>query len=162
MIVAIIKAASLLAVGYCVVGGADKTKEQLENILALPKRVMTVHELKMIDRQIVYELIGSGPVSIEMTKFCKDAISWNTRKPGTDYWGSPYRLFYNRTLYGEHSPVSLTYDHSDQFAVFSAGQDQKPYTPDDLTSKGEESEDVKFLVEKIEKVAAQAQKKGKP
>ena len=160
MITGLAKVTAIGVVAYCSMHGANNAKDQINQFVGLPKRIMTVYELKQIHRLILYELADGVPHSIELVKFCAEELSASGRDPGKDYWLSPYRLFYRGSLYQENSSVTLGYDDSDHFVVVSAGVDTKFRTKDDLTSKNDSSEEVQDLIKQIESAAEKEKSKS--
>lgn len=150
MINGLCKVLTVGVVVYCATDGLKNVDRQIDQFAAIPKRVMTVYELKQIHRLIQYELVGASSAIIRMSDFCAKNLQASGRDPGTDYWKTPYRLFFEGTMYGEHSSVSMAYEDSDKYLAVSAGQDKSFYTADDLTSRSSTDEQVKRLQEQIE------------
>ena len=161
MIAFLAKTAAIGILGYCALNSAGHAKDQIENVTSLPKRVITLHELKQIHRLLQYDLVDASSRSIELSKFCAEELTAHGRDPGKDYWGTPYRLFYRGSLYDENSSVILSYSDADHMVVVSAAQDKKFQTKDDLTSKSSADEEVQELQKQIEAAATTAEKKKK-
>lgn len=161
MISGVCKALSIGIVAYCATSGLKDVDKQIDRFSAIPKRVMTVFELKQLQRLIQYELVGNSDSIIRMTDFCEKNLEAAGRDPGQDYWKTPYRLFFDGILYDENSSVSLGYNDSDKYVVVSAGQDKHWYSEDDLTSKSATDNEVKRLTEQIEEEVKKAEEKEK-
>ena len=157
------KLTAIGVLGACVMHSSGNVSEQVENIASLPKRVMTVSELKQIHRLIQYELAGGSSVTIEMQDFCRKNLSASGRDPGKDYWETPYRLFFRSSIYNENSSAALSADDADNYMVVSAGQDKKFLTKNDLSSKTGTDPLVRELTEQIqEEIKAEAKSQKSP
>lgn len=150
MIGGVAKVLSIAIVGYCATDGMKNAGEQIKTITALPKRVMTVFELKQIHRLILYELVGESAAKIQMKDFCEKNLEAAGRDPGKDYWETPYRMFYDGSLYDENSSVTMGDQDSDKYVVVSAGLDKQFRSKDDLTSRNDTDEEVRELQKQID------------
>lgn len=162
MIAALAKAASVGIIAYCAVGSTGRLSEQVNKLVSLPKRVMTVNELKQIHRLIQYELVDGSSRTIRLDEFCRKELDARGRDPGQDYWKTPYRLYCRGTLHGEGSSVSMIYDDLDHYVAVSAGADRQFMTKDDLTSRSDANEEVQKLMKQIDaevKKAREAEKR---
>lgn len=166
MIGAMAKIAAIGTIAYCAAGSFDNLTDQVNQIASLPRRMMTVHELKQIHRLIRYDLVGESARPVQLAKFCREELSASGRDPGHDYWDTPYRLYFRGTLHNEESSVVLANEDADGVFVVSAGADKKFYTRDDLTSKGNADKEVQLLLKEIEshvkKEESQAKKNKSP
>lgn len=159
MIAALAKLMSIGLVGYCCVNSIQKSSEPIEKIINLPRRMMTIFELKQIHRLIQYDLVDGSDRVIVLSKFCQEELTARGRDPGTDYWKTPYRLYFESRLYHEDASATLSYNDAEKYIVVSAGIDKKYMSMDDLTSKSDADEEVRELTEKIEKMAKKLEKK---
>lgn len=150
MIAAVSKVMTIGIVGYCCMSSVQSGAGQVEKIANLPKRVMTGFELKQIHRLIQYDLVDGSSRSIALATFCREELTASGRDPGTDYWKTAYRLYFNGSLHHEESPVTLSYEKADRYVVMSAGMDKKYLTQDDLTSKSNTDAEVQELMKDIE------------
>lgn len=141
LIVAFVKLLSLFILLACFYYGYEKGLEYLETVMRMPERFAMATEIKQIDRLIQGQLAMSGhPVRIVMRPFCEQNLVKKVGEPWQDRWGSPYRLFMKRKLYHEDAAASLSSSDVGAYIVVSAGPDAFFLTPDDLVSRGLQSQ----------------------
>lgn len=148
------KIVALLVLGYIIVNGWGNAARQAEGLLNLPKRMMTMHELKQLDRLIAYALVGNesrnaADLNTTMRAFCAQEVTGAGRNAAEDYWHKPYRMFCHGHLHDDDESFRLRPGERDKFVVVSAGGDKKFLTDDDLTSRQSTHAEVQRLQELI-------------
>ena len=105
--------------------GMGSMGKNIESVVNLPKRFLTLSELRILKRQVAYE---TKETSLSPENWIKDKLKApEPRKPGEDLWGTPFRFIntdgrkLNRVPRIEHA-----------FGIASAGPDKDFSTEDDV------------------------------
>ncbi|HNW93248.1 MAG TPA: hypothetical protein PKM88_10110 [bacterium] len=134
------------------VNGWGKAGEQLKAVVNLPYRILTLHELKQLDRLLGYALVDST-LRTTLHEFCTSEVASKGRDAALDYWHTGYRLSCHGRLYGNDETFSLRADERDGYTVVSAGPDRKFITADDLTSRQSGHAEVDRLEQLVQRRA---------